>query len=81
MKAYMLFYPSLKDVLFRRDVHFDKQFKSVSSPSPSTICNVDYGIDHAGSFVDQEDDFVVEHHVTKDENWPKENLPLALRVA
>ena len=37
MKAYRLFDPSSKDVLFRRDVQFDEHFKPISSPSPSKI--------------------------------------------
>ena len=65
MKAYRLFDPSSKDVLFRRDVIFDEYFTSVSSPSPSSTYNVDYVTDHVDSFVDQEDDG---HHVTENEN-------------
>ena len=75
MKAYRLFDPSSKDVLFIRDVIFDEDFTLVSSPSPSSICNVDYVTDHADSFVDQEDDFFTEHHVIEDENNPEVNLP------
>ena len=68
MKAYRLFDPSSKDVLFRRDAIFDEDFTPISSPSPSSTWNVDYVTDHDDNFLDQEDDFVVEHHVTKDEN-------------
>lgn len=72
MKAYGLFDPSSKDVLFRRDVIFDEDFTLVSSHYPSSTCNVDYVTDHVDSFVDWEDD---EHHVTEYANQPKENIP------
>ena len=78
MKEYYIFDPFSKDVLVRRHVLFDEHFKWVSSPSPSTTCNVGYSIDHAHSFVYQEDDFVVEHNVTEDENYPESNQPSAL---
>ena len=64
----MLFGPSSKDVLFRRDVIFDEDFTPVSSPSPSSTYNVDYVTDHVDSFIDQEDDG---HHLTENENYQK----------
>lgn len=52
MKAYRLFHPTSKEVLFRRDVHFDENRNpgSSSSPSPSSI--IDYGSNHCDAFVD-----------------------------
>jgi hypothetical protein len=37
MKAYMLFDPISKYVLFQRDVHFDERFNPTLSPPPSQI--------------------------------------------
>lgn len=72
MKAYRLFDPSSKYVLFKRDVIYDEEFTSVSSPSFYSTYNI---TDHVDSFVYQEDDFVVEHHVSEGENQQEENLP------
>jgi hypothetical protein len=79
MKAYRLFDPISKDVLFQRAIHFDECFNPTSSPTPSTNCHADDGVDHADNFVfvEQEDDEHVVAKITllKMKIKPEENIP------
>jgi len=67
MKAFRLFDPISKDVLFQRVVHFNEHFNPTSSPTPSTNCHIVDGANHANcfSFIEQEDD---EHFVAKNDS-------------
>ena len=63
MKAYRLFDPITKDVLFHRVVHFDENFQHSSEPSLSTVC-------HDGA--DLVDNLILEDH-EENENPPPED--------
>ena len=74
MKAYRLFDLVTKDVLFRRVVHFDENFKHSYEPSLS----IDFHdcANHVNSLIleDQEDNG---NPPRDNENQPKYHLPLA----
>ena len=55
MKAYRLFYPITKAILFHRVVRFDENFQHSYEPSPSIDCHD--GADHVNNLIieDQEE--------------------------